>query len=493
MPLARYSGVAFVVDADDHVVIAPLASVAVRREDSGALASLFSDRDGASGLANPLTADDEGRFSFHAAGLEDGYRVTVTEAGSPGLSHALRYVPVGTLAELDNPISAEGDLIIGGSGAVMARKAVGSDGYPLVPSSAASGKLVWAPPGLGFNLVGGYLDWSTVGSPTSTLLVAIKTWAGNDPSDAEPVFIAFRSSTAGNGAIVYRKITAATSITINSSALLGTRSNVPFRLWCVAFDDGGTIRLAVVNCVATVAGAGTGSDVTGIYPLGGWGIASATQESDTADSAQTFYSDGAAVASKAYATLGFATWETGLPNAGNWNSDPTREQLYGPGVPLPSQPVQSQRTPTGASSTTSVTTPAQDDSIPQITEGTQFMAQAITPTSAANVINVKALGWFSVDDAGAGGLLTWAMFKDAVSNALCAASSQLGADAAINTLAPCPLEHRILAAGTAAQTYSYRAGVPNGTTGRFNGAANSATRHFGGVCNSFIEAEEIMG
>lgn len=484
MSLANYSGFAVALSGS-NLVIAPLASVAVRLESSGALATIYSDRAGAVPITNPMTADAFGRFSFYAAGTV--YRITVTEAGSPGTELTLRYQAVGTFAELDNPFTAAGDLLVGsGASGTPVRKAVGSDGYGLVPSSSATDKLAWIPPGLGFNLVGGYLDWSVVGSPTSTLSVEIKTWSGNTPSDTEPVFIPFRSATAGTGTITYRKITTATSITIDSGALLGTVSGVPFRLWCVAFDDGGTIRLAIINCVATSANAGSGRNVDSIYPLGAWGIASATQEGTGSDSAGVFYSNGAAVSAKAYAALGYASWEgSGLPNAGNWNSDPTREQLFGAGVPLPGQRIQVQRSQPGAviSGTTAIPL---DDTIPQNTEGTQAYSLSISTSSAANVLEICATV-YATQNTGGGQHIIGALFVDAVANAVAAGSSYMTTD---GTAANMPVVATLLASAIAA--VKLRFGNVTGSTTHFNGISGG-TRAFGGVAAGSLTVSEIMG
>ncbi len=494
MSLARYTGVAFVLGDDGITIkIAPFATVTVRREDTGALASLFSDRDGSAGLTNPVTADEEGRFYFHAAGIEQGYRLIVVEAASPGAEHTLRYVPMGTFNEVSNPITTTGDLIVGGPSGAMSRKGAGTDGYPLSGLSGATDGLAYLPPALGFNLVGGYLDWSAAGSPTSTLTVSIKTWSGNDPSDSEPVFIPFRSSTPGTGSLTYRKITAATSITINSSALLGTVGGVAFRLWCVAFDDNGTVRLAIINCTTTSAGVGTGRDVTEIYPLGGWGIASATLEADTSDSSGVFYSSGASVSAKAYATLGFGEWGEfgspggvyGLPNAGNWNQNPTRIQLFGPGIPLPGQTVQVKRSASGLVATGTTTIPT-DDTIPQSTEGDQYLSRTITPTSAANPIAIASTGTFATSAAGNNNL-AMALFQDSIANALKSSRT----NAAQNTNAWLGISALVLAGKTDEITYKMRAGIGGVGTTTFNGQA--ALQSFGGTLDSFIECTELMG
>lgn len=472
--LARYNGTAFVV-TNGSPVVAPLASVAVRREDTGALASLFSDRDGLVGLSNPLTADSEGRFSFHAAGLEDGYRVTATEAASPGQSLTLRYVPVGTFAELDNPFTTKGDLLVATAAAIPTRKAVGSDGYVVVPSSAASDGLAWMPPGLGFNLVGGYLDWATVGSPTSTLTVSIKTWAGNSPSDSEPVFIAFRSATPGTGSLTYRKITAATSLVLDDTALLGVpSSNTAFKIWCVAFDDAGTIRLALINCLS-------GSS---IYPLGAFPIASATQEGVAADAAHVFYSSGAAVAAKAYAVLGYASWETGLVNVGNWNANPTRIQPFGPGVPLPGALVQRQVTTSSAGANLGANLVPIDNTTPQNGEMNLALSQAITPMMASNLL--RAFTRLNVTH-NAGARIIVGIFRDAAAGVLKISAEEMGT---VNLPQAIDCLYEVVAGQVTSTTFkAYAAGTVAGNT-FLNSDAGAAV--YNGTLDSRIEVEEIQ-
>lgn len=377
-------------------------------------------------------------------------------------------------------VGAKGDLLVGTAADTVAAKTVGAEGYSLVPSSGATDGLAWIRQA-GFTLRGGNLDWTQSGN---VLTVAIKTDDGGDPSDAEPVFIDFRDPTASTGSLVTRKIVAATSIAINDTALLGTVNGIAFRLWCVAFDDGGTVRLAVINCLSTVAGAGAGRDVTAIYPLAGWGIASATLEDNASDSAQVFYSSGAGVAAKPYATLGYATWEAGLATAGTWSAGPTRKQLFGPGVSLPGQPIQCQRTATGAMATGTTVIPA-DDTIPQITEGDQFMSLAITPVSAANALNVAAQALLTNSQAGTPTLAA-ALFQDATVNALAVA---LFNGASAGSPATVPLRHNVLASLSSATTFRLRCGSTGGTT-TFNGSGG--VRSFGGVVNSFLEVTELM-
>jgi hypothetical protein len=325
--------------------------------------------------------------------------------------------------------------------------------------------------GLGQSIINGYLSWSVSGS---VLTVALKTLAGADPSSADPVKIVFRSVTATDGAPVVRTITAATSIAINDTATLGTTNSIAFRLWAVAFDDGGTVRLGLINCRSSL----------NVYPLAGWGIASATAEDNASDSAHVFYA-GAAVSSKAYATLGYGTWESGLATAGTWSAAPTRAQLFGLGVSLPGQLVQAQRTETGAATTGTTIIPA-DDTIPQITEGDEYLSQAITPVSAANLLHVSAQLWLSNNVVGPHNIMA-ALFQDSTANALV---STIQTNHAASYQCSMWLSHRKLAGTTSALTMRVRAGGGNpGTTG-INGLPGN--RIHGGVANSFLEVQEIM-
>jgi hypothetical protein len=409
-----------------------------------------------------------------AAGANDT-RLVADSAQTTGL----KYVADTTNAA----IAAKGDLLVGTAAKTLAAHAVSTDGYRLQAQSGATDGLQYLPPDLGFSLLNGYLDWTVA---ASALTCAIKTWAGTDPSTTDPVYALVRSATATTGLPSLVKITAANSVVVSSGSTLGTRTAVPARVWAVLFDDAGTYRLGVINCLTTVAGAGAGSDVTAIYPLSGWGIASSTAEggAGAADNAQTFYT-GTAVTSKPYAVLGYATFEAGQAAAGTWATAASRKHLWGRGEPLPGQVIQVQRNDTGASSTGTTTIPL-DDTIPQNTEGDQYMTQAITPTSAANVLAVTSVVNIASNVA-TGSADTAALFQDAIANAL-KTNTSITASGDFNLILP--LDHRVLAAGTAATTFKVRAGSQSAGTTTFNGRTGS--RLYGGTMNSFLQVLEIM-
>jgi len=373
-------------------------------------------------------------------------------------------------------VAAKGDLFVGTAADTIGTQSVGTDGYNLQAQSGASKGLQYLPAQHGYTMLNGYLAWSVA---SSILTVAIKTWAGTDPSATDPVYVAFRSATAATGSLTVRKITAATSISINDTATLGTVNSTAFRIWAVLFDDGGTLRMGVINCRTS------GNN---IYPLGAFPVASSTLESDSADSAHVFYTDTAGVTSKAYAVLGYATWESGLATAGTWSSGPTRVQLYGLGIPLPGHMIQEQLDIDGASNNGTTTIPF-DSSIPQQTgEGNEFMSVAITPTSAANVLDRECVAYIGSNSASMPGI--GALFDDSTENAVTVGSILAGTAVSTGMATPVVLRHRRVAAGTSSTTCKFKAGTSLAATTYFNN--NNGTATLGGVYSSRLSVKEIM-
>jgi len=161
---------------------------------------------------------------------------------------------------------------------------------------------------------------------SSALTIAIKGVDGNDPSATNPVFVPFRSPTAATGVPVVRRVIAANSLVISSGSTMGFTSATAGRLWIVAFDDAGTIRLGAINCLSG----------TSIYALRDSLLVSSTAEggAGAADSAQVFYT-GTAVTTKALRILGYMEWSAGLTTAGTWDIVPTTIQVSGLGVLRP--------------------------------------------------------------------------------------------------------------------------------------------------------------
>ena len=123
-----------------------------------------------------------------------------------------------------------------------------------------------------------------------------------------------------------------------------------------------------------------------------------------------------------------------------------------------------------------------DNTIPQITEGTQVLSLAITPTSASNLLIVSVVLNFSYSIMNT---VSFALFQDSTANAL-AASAEFGSTATgmINS----GLVHKMTAGTTSATTFKVRIGGETAGTFTLNGF--SGGQIFGGVMTSSMTIME---
>jgi hypothetical protein len=92
MALLRYSSASF--STASGVGIANGATITVRVEASGSLASIYSDRDGATPKSNPFTADSKGRFDFFVEPIDEGFEVSaVFGAETTTVNNVLDLIP----------------------------------------------------------------------------------------------------------------------------------------------------------------------------------------------------------------------------------------------------------------------------------------------------------------------------------------------------------------------------------------------------------------
>lgn len=152
-------------------------------------------------------------------------------------------------------------------------------------------------------------------------------------------------------------------------------------------------------------------------------------------------------------------------------------------VKLAGDVVQSVNTQNGALGSSVVVIPL-DDTIPQITEGTEIMTATITPTDADNILEIDVVAYLANNT---GVTNVAALFKDSGANALAAgASSSMGV---ANALTPVVFKHRMVAGSTSAATFRVRVGPSGAVTMTINGSAGA--RLFGGVFASSITIKEI--
>ena len=142
-------------------------------------------------------------------------------------------------------------------------------------------------------------------------------------------------------------------------------------------------------------------------------------------------------------------------------------------------------TQTGAVATGTTVIP-DDDTIPVITEGDEYMTLAITPLSASHRLIIEVILHAAHATAG-NNAITVALFRDAVTDALAVAS--FDAPTSADREAPISLRHIMTAPSTSAITFRVRAGLGISGTLTFNGEAGG--RLFGGVIASSIVITEI--
>lgn len=149
----------------------------------------------------------------------------------------------------------------------------------------------------------------------------------------------------------------------------------------------------------------------------------------------------------------------------------------------PGNIVQVVNTQTGAVATGTTQIPF-DDTIPQNTEGDQYMTLAITPTSATNKLKIDVVASAS---SSAGATVTAALFQDSTANAVAAISMYQDTAAGAGLL---HFSHYMAAGTVSATTFKLRIGTNGANTVTFNGT--SSARNLGGVMASSITITEIV-
>lgn len=138
---------------------------------------------------------------------------------------------------------------------------------------------------------------------------------------------------------------------------------------------------------------------------------------------------------------------------------------------------------TGAVATGTTTIPF-DDTVPQNTEGDEYMTLAITPRSATSRLIIQVVFSYgcSTND-----VVTVALFQDSTAGALAANDSWIGAANVSGSLC---YTHYMTSGTTSSTTFKVRAGPNTSGTVTFNG--HSGGRIYGGVFASSITITEVV-
>jgi hypothetical protein len=123
-----------------------------------------------------------------------------------------------------------------------------------------------------------------------------------------------------------------------------------------------------------------------------------------------------------------------------------------------------------------------DDTLPQNTEGDQFMTQSITPKSATNRLFIQARISLAISS---NGQRIAALFQDSTANALATHSTYVGNWTDIVVLV---LSYDMLAGTTSSTAFKVRCGSETAGTWTFGGSGGA--RKFGGSITSNITIME---
>lgn len=148
--------------------------------------------------------------------------------------------------------------------------------------------------------------------------------------------------------------------------------------------------------------------------------------------------------------------------------------------------VKTVNTQTGALATGTTTMP-QDDTIPQNTEGDEYMTLAITPTNANNKLRIDVLA--NIGSSTNSNFMTLALFQDSTAGALCAATLLNGSGGGGNAEPQLSTTYYMTAGTTSETTFKVRIGGANAATTTLNGKGGA--RLLGGVQFSSITITEI--
>jgi hypothetical protein len=127
-----------------------------------------------------------------------------------------------------------------------------------------------------------------------------------------------------------------------------------------------------------------------------------------------------------------------------------------------------------------------DDTIPQITEGDQYLSASITPKRATSFLEITVSLQTTLVTASALAVIA-ALFRNSGVDALSATKVYSGATA--NSDLPVTIQHRVLAGNTSATTFTVRAGPSSAGTLNVNGRVGAGI--FGGVNISSIKITEV--
>lgn len=355
---------------------------------------------------------------------------------------------------------------------IKARDYLGAFGswYPSGSTSGVSAKARGIS-GLAFGLANGQIV-ATVAA--SALTVALKTLAGNDPSASDPIYAAFRSDALAGGGYTVATLTSALSLTVSSGSTLQAIAAQPLKTWVVLLYDSGSFRLGIINCYdgsIKIWSLIDGDRVTAVAE-GGAGLA---------DFAGVFYTTVGATTR--YRIIGSLEWSSGLATPGTWNVAPDIINLYSIGSNTPGTTVQEYLDLFSTQATTTALIPF-DNTIPQISEGSQARLISWAAQSATNLLEFEAV--LNLSHTVASPVIV-ALFRGSGPDAIAVA---WGSVPVANNLTQVILRHRMVAGDITSHSFTLRYGAVNAGTLSLNWS--NGTSYFNNTLLSSFRIRELL-
>lgn len=204
-------------------------------------------------------------------------------------------------------------------------------------------------------------------------------------------------------------------------------------------------------------------------------ILTANIDDSAGSQGDVFYSSGTAITRLAAGTSGKFLKTQGAGANPIWDTVNADQSQDGSTVQ-----VVNSTTSTYSTGTTAI---PYDNTIPQNTEGDQFLSLAITPGSTTNILKIDVHVHGGSNTAQA---MAVALFQDSTANALAVGFGYTG----VNEAESVSFTHYMVAGTTSATTFKVRCGGASGTF-YFNGA--NAGSKYGGVSSSSITITEFKG
>jgi hypothetical protein len=338
-----------------------------------------------------------------------------------------------------------------------------------------------------------YLRWNTAGdalenaalnaigtavasdaTPGGVSLSAGASGTSDDYSRADHVHLLPTVSVAKGG--TGSTTAAAAVIALGAPSLTTVNSFTKTQSWVKGAD--------IASATTLVLGTdGNFFDVTGTTAITGITVAAGTLFMLQFDGVLTF-TDGASLTLPTNANITTAAGDVAICFATAANTVTVLHYSRTSGAGLAAHPsgvVQQVISQDGAVATGTTTMP-DDDTIPQITEGNEFMTVAITPKSSSNilVIEVEAVASYNGIDN-----LTLGLFQDSTANAIASVLDYQSTSTQPKTIGA---RYRMTAGTTSATTFKVRIGASAAGTVTFNGLG--AGRLLGGNIASHIMVTE---